>query len=266
MLRKLLKYDLRANMKIFLFVWPAIVLFALLERLAISANLNSTLSSILINTTTTLYVLAVVAACVFALVISVMRFYSGLLRDEGYLMFTLPVKPWQLVLSKLLTALLTVTVTVVLSILSTIILFTGVNGFLDGLREMVRDLNEVFSALSWILMVLLCLAGICVGILQIYLSCSLGHLFRRHRVLFSVLAYYVINVVLEAIVVNGMILISAANPENALISGILHWFGGMSLHSAVSVLLAFVLLGYVLLGCMFYFVTEWILRKHLNLE
>ena len=110
-LSKLLKYDLRANLKIFLFIWPAILVFGLLERVALMAELPVKISAIFVNLTTVLFVLAVIAACVFALVISVIRFYSGLLRDEGYLMFTLPVRPWQLVLSKLLTALLTLVVT-----------------------------------------------------------------------------------------------------------------------------------------------------------
>mgnify|MGYP006862531551 CR=1 FL=1 len=122
-LSKLLKYDLRANLKIFLFIWPAILVFGLLERVALMAELPVKISAIFVNLTTVLFVLAVIAACVFALVISVIRFYSGLLRDEGYLMFTLPVRPWQLVLSKLLTALLTLVVTGLVSFVSVGILF-----------------------------------------------------------------------------------------------------------------------------------------------
>lgn len=78
-LSKLLKYDLRANLKIFLFIWPAILVFGLLERVALMAELPSKISAIFVNLTTVLFVLAVIAACVFALVISVIRFYSGLL-------------------------------------------------------------------------------------------------------------------------------------------------------------------------------------------
>lgn len=40
-LSKLLKYDLRANLKIFLFIWPAILVFGLLERVALMAELRS---------------------------------------------------------------------------------------------------------------------------------------------------------------------------------------------------------------------------------
>ena len=72
-LRKLLKYDLRANMKIFLFIWPAILVFSVIERLAISAKPDGKLGTILISTTTTIFVLAVLAACIVSLVVSIVR-------------------------------------------------------------------------------------------------------------------------------------------------------------------------------------------------
>ena len=103
MLSKLLKYDLRANLKIYLLVWPCIIAFALLGRLALAADWHGRTATILTVSTVTLFILAVIAACAFALIISIIRFYSGLLRDEGYLMFTLPVRPWQLLLSKFIT-------------------------------------------------------------------------------------------------------------------------------------------------------------------
>lgn len=83
MLSKLLKYDLRANMKIYLFIWPAVILFAIIERIAISVDLDGKLGTVLISTTTTLFVLGVIAACVFALIVSIVRFYSGLLRERA---------------------------------------------------------------------------------------------------------------------------------------------------------------------------------------
>ena len=55
-LSKLLKYDLRANLKIFLFIWPAILVFGLLERVALMAELPSKISAIFVNLTTVLFV------------------------------------------------------------------------------------------------------------------------------------------------------------------------------------------------------------------
>ena len=82
-LSKLLKYDLRANLKIFLFIWPAILVFALRERVALMAELPVKISAIFVNLTTVLFVLAVIAACVFALVISGILVVSCLVRDEA---------------------------------------------------------------------------------------------------------------------------------------------------------------------------------------
>ena len=212
-LSKLLKYDLRANLKIFLFIWPAILVFGLLERVALMAELPVKISAIFVNLTTVLFVLAVIAACVFALVISVIRFYSGLLRDEGYLMFTLPVRPWQLVLSKLLTALLTLVVTGLVSFVSVGILFGGIRGLLPSIRtSLEQSFGGIINGWGIALLVLLVVVQVAVSVLQIYLSCSIGHLFRRKRILFAVLFYYAINVVLETVAVTSIIVLSNFEP------------------------------------------------------
>ena len=213
MLSKLLKYDLRANLKIFLFIWPAILVFGLLERVALMAELPVKISAIFVNLTTVLFVLAVIAACVFALVISVIRFYSGLLRDEGYLMFTLPVRPWQLVLSKLLTALLTLIVT---GLVSFVFRRHPVRWYPCLLPSIRTSLEQSFGGIinGWgiALLVLLVMVQVAVSVLQIYLSCSIGHLFRRKRILFAVLFYYAINVVLETVAVTSIIVLSNFEP------------------------------------------------------
>jgi hypothetical protein len=259
MLRKLLKYDLRANIKIFLFVWPAIVVFAILERLAIQADLPSRLSSALISTTSVLYVLAVVAACVFALVISVMRFYSGLLRDEGYLMFTLPVRPWQLILSKFLTALLTLAVTIVLSVASTMFLFTGISGVIEKMYGFYLSMHEYFGTVSMVLYALMIFLALCTEILQIYLACAIGHLAKRKRILFSVLAYYGIKVALQVISVNVLIFSVSSRRILAL-------FANMTAYTFSTVLFGGLCVIFAALSAVFFFVTEYILRNRLNLE
>lgn len=253
-LRKLLKYDLRANMKIFLFIWPAILVFAVIERLAISADLSGKLGTVLIATTTTIFVLGVIAACIVSLVVSIVRFYSGLLRDEGYLMFTLPVKPWQLILSKFLTALLTVVVTAALSVLASWYLFDGINGFYVVVKALWNAL-DLPSGLTLLLTGFVILASICMLLLQIYLSCSIGQLFKRHRILWSVLVYYGINIVIEILSVSSLIGFNAfAVFEYSATVGMLN------------TLLAVVLAVQTALCVLYFFLSERILRKKLNLE
>ena len=253
-LRKLLKYDLRANMKIFLFIWPAIIVFAVIERLAISADLEGKLGTVLISTTTTVFVLGVIAACIVSLVVSIVRFYSGLLRDEGYLMFTLPVKPWQLILSKFLTALLTVVVTGLISILASWYLFDGINGFFEVAKMLWNEL-DLPSGMTLLLVGLIIFASICMLLLQIYLSCSIGQLFKRHRILWSVLVYYGINVLIELLSVSGLIGFNAFSA-----------FAYTATIAKLNTLLGIVLAVQAALCVLYFFLSECILRKKLNLE
>ena len=254
MLSKLLKYDLRANLKIYLFVWPPLITLALIDRLSLAIEVEGTLGTIFVIMTTSLFILALIAACVLAVIISIVRFYSGLLRNEGYLMFTLPVKSWQLILSKFLTALLTLAVTVGLSILCGIFVFGGVDGMLE-------ILSAIFSAnaptgLTMLLTVLLCVASLCVSILQIYLSCSIGHLFRRRRILFSILFYYAINIAVEFFSLLLMVGIVGTSVIDQLL-----W-----MNHGENILLAVLLVAEIALGCVYFFVSERLLRRHLNLE
>ena len=257
-LSKLLKYDLRANLKIFLFIWPAILVFGLLERVALMAELPVKISAIFVNLTTVLFVLAVIAACVFALVISVIRFYSGLLRDEGYLMFTLPVRPWQLVLSKFLTALLTLVVTGLVSFVSVGILFGGIRGLLPSIRtSLEQSFGGIINGWGIALLVLLVVVQVAVSVLQIYLSCSIGHLFRRKRILFA------INVVLETVAVTSIIVLSNFEPFCRFL---VQLSAGMSAPGMFNLFIGVMLALLAVLGIVYFFVTERILRRHLNLE
>lgn len=258
MLKKLLKYDFRANMKIFLFVWPAILIFAVLERFMIRADLGERLNMVLFNLTTTLYVLAVIAACVFALVISIVRFYSGLLRDEGYLMFTLPVRPWQLLVSKFITALVTVSITIGLSILSVGILLEKPWRIFD-----IFDLGSSVSTIGYILLYLIPLVALSAQILKIYLACAVGHLARRRRILFAVLFYYGLNVVLEVAAVALLTLGTSSDFITGLLIDLEEFLRPETLTALFLGAIDALLLA---ANCVYFFVTERILRKRLNLE
>ena len=255
-LRKLLKYDLRANMKIYLFIWPAVILFAIIERIAISVDLDGKLGTVLVSTTTTLFVPGVIAACVFSLIVSIVRFYSGLLRDEGYLMFTLPVKPWQLVLSKFLTALLTCTVTVIVCALSSWYLLDGIDGFYL-LAKTILNYLKPSENLMLLLVMLIVFASLCEGLLQIYLSCSIGHLFKKHRVFWSVVIYFGISVLIEIVSVTSLVGLNLWNIFDEVTQ---------SATARINLVLAAVLAVQLALCTLYYFLTERILRKNLNLE
>lgn len=131
----------------------------------------------------------VILSAVFVLT----RFYKGLLGDEGYLMHTLPVHSWQLVLSKLICALATTVV-------------NGIVGILAMFLMMPLDWDELFDTQVWqavfhnlaqqpdiilyFLEFFLLLLVMCAAIfMTLYLAMAIGHLFSKRRILMSVAAF-----------------------------------------------------------------------------
>ena len=265
MLRKLLKYDLRANMKLYLFIWPAMLLLAGLQRLLLELPVTGFLGHFLMSLLTGLMVLALIAMAVLCFVICVIRFYSGLLRREGYLMFTLPVKPWLLLLSKLLAAMLTLIPTCIFAYFGIALLLSGTtDGVWNTMFNFSQILDQPLSAGTLILAGLTVLAAVANMILRVYFVSCLGHLFRRARIFLSILFYYLIGVLMQ--IASMMTLVSVNYEPNTFVNSVFTWVESLSFNGAMSAFLGTILLINVAIGCVYFFVSEVILRKRLNLE
>lgn len=265
MLRKLLKYDLRASLRIFLFVWPTLLVLALLNRLALFSPLEGNLWEFLTSLTLILHIFAMLAADLAAFIIAIVRFYRGLLREEGYLMFTLPVRPWQLLLSKLLTALLCELGTLLVSLLSLVILLVANPDVQEFIRYVSPDSADVINAGTVVLLVLTTIASVAAGLQQIYMSLAVGHLARKHRILLAVLFYYGLNVVYRSVSAT----LSTIGASRLTTTDFDVLFAYLDTHPPVQLVNASlgISLAIMLIGNLIYFfVTELILRKNLNLE
>ena len=265
MLRKLLKYDLRANMKLYLFIWPAMLLLAGLQRLLLELPVTGFLGHFLMSLLTGLMVLALIAMAVLCFVICVIRFYSGLLRREGYLMFTLPVKPWLLLLSKLLAAMLTLIPTCIFAYFGIALILSGTtDGVWNTMFNFSQILDQPLSAGTLILAGLTVLAAVANMILRVYFASCLGHLFRRARIFLSILFYYLIGVLMQ--ITSMLTLVSVNYEPNTFVNSVFTWVESLSFNGAMSAFLGTILLINVAIGCVYFFVSEVILRKRLNLE
>lgn len=265
MLRKLLKYDLRANMKLYLFIWPAMLLLAGLQRLLLELPVTGFLGHFLMSLLTGLMVLALIAMAVLCFVICVIRFYSGLLRREGYLMFTLPVKPWQLLVSKLLAAMLTLIPTCIFAYFGIALILSGTtDGVWNTMFNFSQILDQPLSAGTLILAGLTVLATVANMILRVYFVSCLGHLFRRARIFLSILFYYLIGVLMQ--ITSMLTLVSVNYEPNTFVNSVFTWVETLSFNGAMSAFLGTILLINVAIGCVYFFVSEVILRKRLNLE
>lgn len=267
MLTKLLKYDFKSILKLFVPIWVALVALSLSGRLLISLRIDSEILSVEFLSTITflIFYLLLCAMYVVSAVLIVQRFYRGLLRDEGYLMFTLPVKPWQLIASKAITAMAIVLVSSFIALVSFLIL-----GLLDlffdlSWTELYRDLFQSFTAKHGLILGLGLLASI-TGILklvtQVYASLSFGHLFNKHRIALSVAGFIGINIILSTVT-------SSLIQVDIFTTGIMEQWGQLftvAPEDAILLALGAALVVDILQTALFFFGTEWMLRKHLNLE
>lgn len=98
---RLIKYELRSSIKLMGVIWAALIVTSFLFSISINfmgnlmirSSIASTLINLLQGITGMLYIAVFIATAAASVVIVIMRFYKGLLSDEGYLMHTLPVKP-----------------------------------------------------------------------------------------------------------------------------------------------------------------------------
>ena len=268
MLGKLLKYDFRSMGKQFAFIWPAALVMALLNRFTIG-NLDSSdvTRELFSGIAMLVYVSILIALFVIALIFVIQRFYLGLLGDEGYLMFTLPVHPWQLIVSKAICALAATTVSILVALCSILLLVPG------AMSELLGVFPAFFAALgreggqgALLLMELLlaALVGGLAGFFQLYLAMAIGHLFGKNRIALSVVAYIAIQAVLNTVLTAAMVALAPwmEGHIGPFLASTFQDNAWAMLHGMLWLLI----LGTALLGAAFFFGTEYILRKRLNME
>ena len=178
MLFKLLKYDFRAMWKQFSLVWGAALILALVNRFTMGggAPLAAEQLSALMALT---FGAVLVAMFVLAIIFVVQRFSKGLLGDEGYLMHTLPVRPWQLVLSKLICGTVTWMGCGVVALLSPVLMvpfhLPDLLQFpwLDALRGLMKH-PDVLALMAEFCLVILSFIVLLIAVM--YLSMAVGHL------------------------------------------------------------------------------------------
>ncbi len=271
MLGKLLKYDLRSMLKSFLLIWGGVLVISLINHFTLnnSGRLTGMLGAFSAILPMLLYVAIVIAMIVLTLLCIIQRFYNGLLKDEGYLMFTLPVRPWQLITSKGLSAVIITLISAFVGVASVLILMTWDSAgralrtffsIFDGKGELSTG-HTILLAFEIFLLVLFSAAK---GIYQIYAAIALGHLFRRHRVGMAFVMYIAISAVLS--VLSSLIISALYAHSDAVMRVLSNFLVSASLaklsHSAVWLLIAITVVQLVL----FHVITERVLSKRLNLE
>lgn len=265
MLNRLIKYELRATARYFLPVYGAILVFSLLIGLR---DFNETFLSSLNIILPTALGLSLMGLGVMTLIMVVKRFDSNLLGDEGYLMFTLPVKVSSLMTSKLITSIIWVLCSYVIFMFSLLLITWrrfDLNELLEALRSFPMDPYLIT------LFILLILMGILQFLLQIYASLSIAQAYTitRSRILGGTIVF-----ILFSIGINTVETLFAAGfafffEDNAWIRELILKLESNNFQSVAvffKTVFTIYLIYITLKNVIFYFLTKHHLEKKLNLE
>lgn len=265
MLGKLLKYEIRATGRTFLPLFAVLFLFTVINKLffVISPNEFSFPQGI----SMVVYVITLVGIFVATMLITIQRFYKNLLGDEGYLMFTLPVKTWQLITSKLIVSGIWSIVSCIVAGLSISVMAIGMDdlrAFPQIWRAMWHDLDRWFglSPLAFCVeMLLLMLGALALGILVVYLSIALGHQLSSKKLLGSFGAFLVVTTAIQTISAVAITVLGGLEDF-----GLLDWVGRLRLNTVVHMGMWCGILYEVFFAAVCFVITNQLLTKRLNLE
>ena len=213
MLSKLLKHEFRATGRTMLPVYAAVVVLAVLANISIRMLLTrdvGPLLSIFFGLIVAAFVIGIIAAGIMTLVMMIKRFYTNCLKDEGYLMHTLPVSVHELVWSKMIVSVVWFAATFV--VIWLVILLTGLiqtdtslaqffSGFPSWaeIKAMMAEAG-IRSGDLWLIGLEMLLAIIVAGLytcLHFYAAMSLGHMFAKDKILLSIVFFVGISFVLS---------------------------------------------------------------------
>ena len=196
MLGKLLKHEIKAMGRIMLPLYAVMIFAACLFAFNIRMNMSGMAKFIAEKfaiLTGILFGAAVLVVGVVMIVMVIQRFYKNLLGTEGYLMFTLPARTHELILSKALSAFLWMFIGVVSGVIAgfaMVAITSNVPEFLRQVREIWKQISPAYSLTPVIWLCVMMIAGVMESLVKVYAAIAVGHQFHSHRLAGSVLAYF----------------------------------------------------------------------------
>ena len=275
MLRKLMKHELRATARVMgpmllltlaAAVGGNIAVYHLVESEAAVLNLIGVFLLMA-------FVAAIAGAFIVSFVLMIQRFYQNLLRDEGYLMMTLPATVHEHVLSKLFVSILWAAATAVTAVLAMGILVFNLE-FVDlilydlgglfaqlefsGLRMMDYAGHAALFVVEMILLAIVVDSCLC---LQLYAAMAAGHSFTHHKGLLSVAAYFVMSIAWSMLQNSALYVLNLIAPD-----GISLGLQNLSPFMVTHINVAAMILLLMIPTAIWYAVTTYFLPHRLNLS
>lgn len=266
MVKKLIKYDFRAFAKVMVPVELVLLGVALLYRVMSFFESDNAIYRTFDTSAVIILIISCVAAFFTSFFFSVVRFYRNLFTAEGYLSFTLPVTPAAHIASKLIVSLIFDVITVV-SIFAAVAVATAGEVF----AEIVKAVLYLFERASSIVggqmplyiieAIVLAVVFVSAAHLLTYMCVSVGQLANKHKILLALGVYFAVYVVKQLISTTFL----ATGTATGGIQNIMKYIAEnrkLSLH----LILSGAILIELVLGAVYWIVSNALMKKKLNLE
>ena len=151
---KLMKYDLRSALRLFVPLWIGALLVSILHTVSVSLSENIPLEavrSILSVLFVAALVIGMIAVLLLPMIYFVVRFYHSTVKDEGYLTFTLPVSVDAVIWSKVLTGAIVCICSVLVCLLMAVILMWTKLPSLSDIQPILREIIELVNGFDLVL-------------------------------------------------------------------------------------------------------------------
>lgn len=269
MVKKLFKHEFYAWLRISWVVAAAVMTVAGLHRILQFFESDSPIYMFINVMTLLVYFLTVAAAMCFPTVYAVIRFYKNLFSGEGYLSFTLPVTPVQQLWVKSLTATAMSAAVALVCLLSGMLITAG-----DVFVEICKLIGYYFDKLPakqlWhyigivIEFLVLMIVTAFGGHLTYYACICGGQLFKKHRLIMSVVVFFIYYYVTQFFSIILGVVMEILEMKGAL-NGFYAWCAEHVLATAhISILGSLAV--YAGLSVLCFFFCRWVMTRKLNLE
>ena len=213
MLGKMIKHEFKATgrlyLPLFLITLVLTPVLGLLFKFSGGIGESSFFGTIVSGMSMTGYVLMLVALCIASFIYVIVRFYKTVATSEAYLTFCLPVKPTDILTSKLIVGVIWELLSVGVMLVSIYVMLTIQGSDIpqkafDVLGKIAPILATEYGSVAFffIHMGLLILIASIAGTLAFFLSICLGQLFNEHRVIMSIAMYvgvYTVSQILSVV-------------------------------------------------------------------
>lgn len=268
MVKKLLKQEYLYYARSLLLVEIILIGIACLNRFVQFFEMDHWSYDILFGSSTFMLVFGCIACGIIASILVIVRFYKNLFTSEGYLTFTLPVSESQHILVKLLSGVLAIVSTILTIGIVILIAMSG-----DLLTEIYKAIQYLIAQIEsykllhfWgyiIEIVILFIIGLTSSILFYYICIAIGQLSKKNRIFLAIAVYFGFNALFEIL---STILLTVLSIFGESISNFILNFIETYTYASIHTILIGANILNIVIGIVFFFITQTIIRKKLNLE